>query len=91
MPKSFDLIYKKVYQPHFFNTASKLNNVGFYPETEFFGADFMSVDEHAQYSEWHQKQKGNLFFNKDELLAYCMDVNVLREGCCAFRNIFEIG
>jgi hypothetical protein len=34
-------------------------------------------------------QKGKLFWNKDELLAYCMDdVNVLRKACCAFRNLF---
>jgi len=27
--------------------------------------------------------------NREELLAYCMDdVNVLRQACCAFRNLF---
>jgi len=34
-------------------------------------------------------KKGKLFCNKDELLAYCMDdMNVLRQACCAFRNLF---
>ena len=29
------------------------------------------------------------FHNKEELLAYCMnDVNVLRQSCCAFINLF---
>jgi hypothetical protein len=49
----------------------------------------MSADERAQFLEWHRKQKGKVFSNKEELLAYCMDdVNVLRQACCAFRNLF---
>ena len=49
----------------------------------------MSADERAQFMQWHEEQKGKLFSNKDELLAYCMDdVNVLRQACCAFRNLF---
>ena len=34
--------------------------------------------------------KDKFFFcNKPELLAYCMDdVNVLRQVCCAFSNLF---
>jgi hypothetical protein len=48
----------------------------------------MSANERAQFLEWHQGQKGKVFSNK-ELLAYCMDyVNVLRQACCAFRNLF---
>jgi hypothetical protein len=79
MPKSFDLICKKSYYPHFFNTANNLNYEGPYPEPEFYGAESMSVDERAQLLEWYEEQKGKLFRNKDELLAYCIyDVNVLR-------------
>jgi len=87
MPKSFDLTCKG-YCPHFFNTASNLNYVGPYSEPKFYGTGFMSVDERAQFMQWHQEQKGKLFSNKDELVAYCMDVNVLRKACCAFRNLF---
>jgi hypothetical protein len=37
----------------------------------------------------HEEQKGKIFHNKKELLAYCMDdVTVLRQACCAFRNLF---
>jgi len=37
----------------------------------------------------YDEQKGKLFSNKDELLVYCMDdVNVLRQACCALRNLF---
>jgi hypothetical protein len=88
IPKSFDLTCKKGYYPHFFNTANNTNYVGPYPDPEFYGADFMSADERAQFMQW-EEQKGKLFCNKDELLAYCMDdMNVLRQACCAFRNLF---
>jgi hypothetical protein len=34
------------------------------------------------------RKKGKIFRNKEELEAYCMDdVNVLRQACCAFRNL----
>jgi hypothetical protein len=30
-----------------------------------------------------------MFNNREELLPYCMDdVNLLRQACCAFRNLF---
>ena len=33
--------------------------------------------------------EGQNFNNREELLAYCMDdVNVLRQACCAFWNLF---
>jgi hypothetical protein len=89
MPKSFDLTCRKGFYPHFFNTASNFNYVGAYPEPEFYGAEYMSADERAQFLEWHQGQEGKVFSNKEELLAYSMDdVNVLRQACCAFRNLF---
>jgi len=54
-----------------------------------FAEETLFADERAQFMQWHQKQKGKLFSNKDELLAYCMDdVNVFRQACCAFRNLF---
>jgi hypothetical protein len=89
MPKSFDLTCRKGFYPHFFNTGSNLNYVGAYPEPEFYGAEYMSAVERAQFLEWHQGQKGKVFSNKEELLAYCMDdVNVLRQACWAFMNLF---
>jgi hypothetical protein len=51
MTKSFDLICKKGYYPHFFNTANNLEYVGRYPEHKFYGADYMSGDERAQFLE----------------------------------------
>jgi len=89
MPKSFDLTCKKGYYPHFFKTAKNMNYVEPYPEPVFYGADCMSGEERTQFLEWHGGQKDKIFRNKEELLAYCMDVvNVLRQACCAFRNLF---
>jgi len=67
--------------------------VGPYPEPRYYEADIISGDQRAKFMQWHEKQKGKMFCNKDELVAYCMhDVNILRQACCAFRNIiFEIG
>ena len=66
--------------PHFFNIANNLDYVGSHPEPKFYGADFMSA--------WYEGVKVKIFNNREELLAYCMDVNVLRQACCAFRNLF---
>jgi len=72
-----------------FNTAENLDYVGLYPEPKFYGAHYISSVERAQFLEWHEEQKDRIFCHKQELLAYCMDdVNVLRQACCAFRNLF---
>ena len=88
VPKSFDLTCKKMYYPHLFNTANNLDYMGSHPEPKFYGADFMSRDERTQFSAWYDGVKDKIF-NREELLAFCMDdVNVLRQACCAFRNLF---
>jgi len=49
----------------------------------------MSADDRAQFLAWYEEQKDKMFHNKEGLLAYCIDdVSVLRQACCAFRNLF---
>jgi len=49
----------------------------------------LSGDERAHFLAWYEEQKGKIFYNKEVPLAYCMDdVNVRRQACCAFRNLF---
>ena len=54
-PKSFDLTCKKGYYPHFFNTTKNLEYVGPYPEPKFYGAEYMSGDERAQFLECYEE------------------------------------
>ena len=56
-----------------FKTANNMDYMGAYPEPKFYGADYMSGDERAQFLERYEKQKDEIFCNKQELLAYCMD------------------
>jgi hypothetical protein len=54
-----------------------------------FTGQTLSVEGRAQFLERYDEQNGMLFSKKDELLVYCMDnLNVLRQACCAFRNLF---
>jgi hypothetical protein len=38
-----------------------------------FTGQTMSADERTQIMQWYEEQKGKLFSNKDELLAFWMD------------------
>jgi hypothetical protein len=63
--------------------------MGSYPEPKYYWADFMPGDDRAQFLDGMRSKKNKIFRNKEELLAYCVDdVNVLRQACCAFRNLF---
>jgi hypothetical protein len=52
---------------HFFNTAKNLDYVCPHPETKYYGAQFISGDERAQFLEWYEEQKDKRFRNKDDL------------------------
>jgi len=89
MSKSFDLACKKGHYHNFFNTVNNLDYMDSHPKPKFYQADFMSGDEGTQFSVWYEGVKEKIFNNREELLAYCMgDVDVLRQACCAFRNLF---
>jgi hypothetical protein len=89
IPKLFDVTCKKGFYPHFYNTHANLDYVGLYPDAEYYGADYMSEGERTQFLAWHGEQKDEIFNNREQLLAYCMDdVKILRQACCIFRNLF---
>ena len=89
MHKSFDLTRMKGYYPYIFKTASNLDYVVWHPEPKIYGADIMSGDERTQFSTCYEGVKDNNCNKGEEILAYGMDdVNVLRQACCAFRNLF---
>jgi len=46
----------------------------------------LSGEERVKFLSWFQEQKDKSFRNKRELWKY--DVNVQRQSCFAFRNLF---
>ena len=89
LPKTFSLKeLKKGYFPHFFNTPENKNYIGKYPSLEFYGADLLSSKEREKLISWHSQQTG-IFDLQKELLDYCRsDVDILKQSCIAFRNLF---
>ncbi|XP_048252721.1 uncharacterized protein LOC125380975 [Haliotis rufescens] len=91
-PKTFGLSeLQKGYFPHFFNTAANEDYVGPYPPVESYGADSMSITDREAFMKWYDgKIAQNAVFDMgEEILAYCLsDVDILRRGCAAFRQLF---
>ena len=92
MPKTFGLSeLKKGYFPHFFNTPANQNYIGDYPQSSFYGTDFMSVEENVKFLEWHERQKFKTFNLQRELEEYCRsDVDILLKSCLKFREHFML-
>ena len=92
MPKTFGLNeLKKGYFPHFFNTPDNQNYIGDYPTANFYGTDFMSVEENVKFLEWHEGQKYKTFNLQTELEEYCRsDVDILLKSCLKFRELFML-
>ncbi|KAK6171965.1 hypothetical protein SNE40_018381 [Patella caerulea] len=90
VPKTFGLTeLKKGYFPHFFNKPEHYAYVGSYPPAEDYDPDGMSVSERQTFYAWYQQHKHEPFDFQHELMTYCKsDVDVLRRGCAAFRDLF---
>lgn len=89
LPKAFGLTeLKKGWFPHFFNTRENQKYVGPYPESKFYGVDFMSSKEREELLEWHQTKIDEQFNFRKEILDYCRsDVDILRQACLEFRHM----
>lgn len=86
--KTFGLQTKKGFYPHFFNTPENLDYVGAIPSEERFGAASMDDKSYAVFKEWYEERKAEPWDNRKELIDYCVaDVQLLREGCMAFRRL----
>lgn len=86
--KTFNLVTKKGYYPHFFNTAQNMAYVGAIPDPQAFGYDNMSFDEQHKFMEWYDERKMTPWNNCKEIVDYCRaDVQLLREGCITFREL----
>jgi hypothetical protein len=90
LPKAFGLpSVSKGHYPHFFNTPENSDYIGPYPESKFFGVDYMSENERREFFEWYADVKDETFDNRKQLERYCqIDVSILKQACCEFRNLF---
>ncbi len=88
LPKAFGLTeLRKGYFPHYFNTRENQTYVGPYPESHYYGADYMGKEDRAQFLDWHSRQTG-VFDFAAEMKAYCVsDVDILRRSCIRFREL----
>lgn len=78
----------KGYFPHLFNTRENQTYVGRYPDPQYYGIDYMSSDERKKFLEWYKTKENEIFNFKKEIQKYCKsDVDILRRGCLAFRNL----
>jgi hypothetical protein len=89
-PKTFGLKeLKKGYFPHFFNKTIHNDYVGPLPAKKHYGYDQMSKDERDKFISWYEDHRNDTFDMKRDILEYCIsDVQILKEGCEAFRRVF---
>jgi hypothetical protein len=90
-PKTFGLHeLKKGYFPYLFNTIANQGVKDIqYPDTNFYGVDYMSVNNRQEFLNWYESTKNNLFDLKKELEEYCIsDVDILSKSVLTYRDIF---
>jgi len=87
--KTFNIAeHKKGFFPHLFNTAENKNYVGKYPAKEYYSPQFFSVPKYQEFEIWYSKNCDNIFHFNKEFMDYCeSDVELLANGCLAFRKI----
>lgn len=94
LPKTFGLDQTKMLKgffPHLFNKKENFGYIGKIPDAKYYCPESMTPDARAEFMAWHEEllNKNYVFdFNK-ELEQYCIqDVNILRESCIRFRELF---
>ncbi|CAG2243698.1 unnamed protein product [Mytilus edulis] len=89
IPKAFGLKeLKKGYFPHFFNTMENQNYIGPYPDSTYYGCDYMSKDDRSDFLSWYKTKTNEVFDFAKEMKEYCCsDTTILREGVLRFRDL----
>jgi len=90
-PKSFGLEeLRKGYFPHLFNTKGNQSvTLPHLPDIAYYNPDGMKVDKKDLFLKWYEEHRRDVFEFQKELLSYCRsDVDILRKGCLAFRQMF---
>jgi G:T-mismatch repair DNA endonuclease (very short patch repair protein) len=94
LPKALQLgqELKKGDFPYLFNKQSNFDYVGPLPSPAYYNVDFMNPSDRKEFLEFHASEtaRGAVFSFKDEILSYTRsDVNILREACLKFRDMFN--
>ncbi|XP_063965780.1 uncharacterized protein LOC129254369 [Lytechinus pictus] len=90
-PSTFQLKeLKKGFFPHFFNTLENQDHDGpTLPPKKYYDPDGMSTEKRDEFDVWYAHHQNDNFNLQRELLEYCRsDVQILMEGCMAFRRLF---
>lgn len=87
--KTFNLNeLKKGFFPHKANKPEFFNYDGPYFDKEYYGSEFFSNEKKLEFDNWYSTVQNNHFNFKKEIEDYCWsDVQLLTEGCLAFRSI----
>jgi hypothetical protein len=90
LPKAFGLTeLKKGWFPNYFNTSENQTYVGPYQDAPCYIHDFMYEKERAELLVWLSDRKDDVFDFRGEMLDYCRnDVDILRQACLKFRELF---
>jgi len=89
-PETFGLTeLKKGYFPHFFNTKENEKYVGKMPAKKHYGYNQMNKNDREAFLKWYEIQESTTFNMEKDILEYCIsDVDILKQGCEAFRKLF---
>ena len=89
-PSTFGLQeLKKGFFPHLFNTSNNQNYKGPLPNKKYYDPDGMSESKRVEFEAWYTQHQNDQFDFANEILLYCRsDVQILMEGCMAFRTLF---
>ena len=64
LPKCFGIEgVKKGYFPHYFNTKENQHYKGMYPDSSYYGADYMGESERKEFFKWYEQHKFNDIFD----------------------------
>ena len=90
-PKTFGLTeLKKGFFPHLFNVPANQTYRGSIPDKSFFMPESMSIAKRSEFDQWYSQQSGVDYNFQKELLEYCeSDVQLLKQGCMKFKEVFE--
>ncbi|CAG2254249.1 unnamed protein product [Mytilus edulis] len=64
------------------------NYIGPYPDSTYYGCDYMSKDDRSDFLSWYKTKTNEVFDFAKEIKEYCCsDTTILREGVLRFRDL----